>query len=195
MPSRAPVPSLDDLASVASELDDDDHFDKLEKGDVSKSASEVSRSSTGTDTGSDEKLHIAKRETLAVNRLRALVFFVLFLAALIVCIIVYKVTKSADNKAYREHYEGAASKVTEAFLDIMESKMAAATTMTVAMTAYAKDHGSRWPYVTLPDFQPRSATARKQSGALYFHVNPLVTNATRKVWESEYVVGNDSHWM
>ena len=194
MPSRLPVPSLDDLESVASELDDDDHFDKQEKGDVSKSASEVSRSATGTDTG-DEKLHIGKRETVAVNRLRALVFFVLFLAALIVCIIVYKVTKSADNEAYRKQYEGAASKVTDAFLDIMETKMAAATTMTVAMTAYAKDHGNPWPFVTLPDFQPRSATARRQSGALYFHVNPLVTNATRKEWENEYVVGNDSYWM
>ena len=62
-------------------------------------------------------------------------------------------------------------------------------------TSYAEDQREQWPFVTLPDFQQRSATARKQSGALYFQVTPLVTNETRMQWEEDYSVGNASYWM
>ena len=48
--------------------------------------------------------------------------------------------------------------------------------------------------MTLSSFEQRAATARKESGAIYLHINPLVTNATRKEWE-EFVVGEDSYWM
>lgn len=48
--------------------------------------------------------------------------------------------------------------------------------------------------MTLSSFQQRAAAARKQSGSIFFHINPLVTNATRHEWE-QYAAGDDSNWI
>ena len=48
--------------------------------------------------------------------------------------------------------------------------------------------------VTLSSFQQRASTARKQSGALFLHINPMVEDYEKKEWE-QFVVSNDSYWM
>ena len=58
------------------------------------------------------------------------------------------------------------------------------------MTASAQETNSTWPYVTLHDFQQRSASTRSLSGAFYSVVLPIITDDTRKVWE-QYSVANN----
>ena len=156
---------------------------------------------TGTGTGqsedeSSEKLALAKRETRAVLGLRILVFAVLLLAAVAVSVIVYITTKSSENEEFRSQYEGAANRISEAFMGIVETHLSAISSLGVASIAHGVDHDSqRWPYVTLSSFQQRAYTARKQSLALYIHVNPRVELDQREEWESYTGTHPDSVWM
>ena len=84
---------------------------------------------------------------------------------------------------------GAASKVLTSFEDILEQKIAAIAALGVAMTASAQETNSTWPYVTLHDFQQRSASTRSLSGSFFSAVLPIITEATRSEWE-RYSVAN-----
>jgi hypothetical protein len=92
-------------------------------------------------------------------------------------------------------YPGAAKVVLETFTDIVETKFQAVASLGVALTAHEIDHSSQqWPYVTLSSFQQRVATTRKQSGALWVHLNPIVRTDQREDWEN-FASGESSVWM
>lgn len=101
---------------------------------------------TGSDSGSlctmadgeeeveeTERVDLADKETAAVFRLRLLVLLVLLVAAVIVTVIVYFITSTAQKDEYKTQYEGAAKKVLDSFLDIMDSKLGAVSSMGVAI--------------------------------------------------------------
>ena len=101
---------------------------------------------TGSDSGScgtmangeedieeTERVNLADKETAAVFRLRLLVLLVLLLAAVVVTVIVYFITSTAQKDEYKNQYEGAAKKVLDSFMDIMESKLGAVSSMGVAI--------------------------------------------------------------
>lgn len=156
---------------------------------------------TGTGTGqspdeSSEKEILAKKETRAVLGLRLLVFAVLLLAAIAVCIIVFFVTSGSEEEEYKTQYEGAVKQIAEAFVGIVDTRLSAISSLGVAMIAHGRDHDSQfWPYVTLSSFQQRASTARKQSLALYIHVNPKVELDQREEWEHFVGTNPDSVWM
>jgi hypothetical protein len=58
---------------------------------------------------------------------------------------------------------------------------------------YAADTGATWPEVTLPDIDRRSKLVSQQSGATLLVHAPVITNATRKSWESYSV--QQGGWM
>ena len=77
----------------------------------------------------------------------------------------------------------------QSFEDILEQKIAAIAAFGVTMTASAQETNSTWPYVTLHDFQQRSASTRSLSGSFFSAVLPIITAATRSDWET-YSVAN-----
>lgn len=84
---------------------------------------------------SSEKMMLAKKETAAVFRLRVLVFFVLFLAAVAVCAIVYMITSRAQHANYVSQFQAASDLMLGHFIDIAEHKMAAIASLGVTLTA------------------------------------------------------------
>jgi hypothetical protein len=156
--------------------------------------------SSSTDTGygaveqEEEKMQLANRETVIVVRLRLLVFLVLLLASISVSAVVYYTANDAEETEAETQYDSAAERVIEAFIDIVDSKLATVSSLGVAAIAHGVDHTNAWPFVTLSRFQQRAATAREESGALYVHINPMVSESDRQEWE-EFVVGEDSDWM
>ena len=172
----------DDVEVLGAAVDDDD----VETGE----------STSSMDEDQDQKTNLAKKETMAVFRLRLLVFLVLFLAAVAVSVIVYTLTANAEKDEYQNQYEGAAKKVLESFMDIVDSKLGAVTSIAIANIAHGVDHVKSWPFVTLSSFQQRASTARKQSGAMYVHINPMVTDAQKTEWEAFVSKSSeDSYWM
>jgi membrane protein required for beta-lactamase induction len=170
------------------------------------SSGDSSGSNNGDDAGSstagssakeqeEEKIiELASRESTIVFRLRLLVFLVLLIAAVAVSLIVYFITYGAEEEESKTQYEGAAEKVLEAFDNIVDHKLAAVSSLGVALIAHGVDHIRTWPFVTLSSFQQRAATAREESGALYVQINPMVSESDRQEWE-KFVVGEDSKWM
>ena len=86
-------------------------------------------------------------------------------------------------------FVGAATKVVKSFEDILEQKIAAIAALGVSFTASAQETKSTWPYVTLHDFQQRSASTRSLSGSFFSVVLPIIMNDTRSDWEA-YSVAN-----
>ena len=178
-----------DLDSVHS---DDIHSDPSLSEEDQDTGSGSATKSNSNDTSTEEKDQLAKKETKDVFRLRVLVFVVLLLASVAVSVIVFTITSKAEVEEYRTQYEGAAEKVLEAYLDIAMTKLGTVSNLGVA--SVSRDIDQQWPFATLSNFQQRAATARKQSGSIYVHVSPYVTDANREKWE-RYVVGNESRWM
>jgi hypothetical protein len=186
--------ALDEASDYGSSNGDDGSSNI---GDHSKSLGGMNTSSTSTSSGPTEeeaKLDLAKKETTAVFRLRLLVLLVLLLTTVGVSLTMYFITFNGQQGDFEAAFEGSAQKILETFLDIATSRLGTVASLGVSMTAYAIDQKEEWPFVTLSKFQRRAATARSQSGAVYLHTNPLVTDTTRTEWE-KYVVGNASYWM
>ncbi|CAB9526583.1 Receptor-type guanylate cyclase gcy [Seminavis robusta] len=204
-PESAPAAELTNLRAGEDVVHNDDASVGVCVSEIDSSAHDRSGSGITSSHRSDsqdeesarkkEQEQLAKEETNQINRLRWLVFKVLLLAALVISIIVFMISRNAQQDTYHKSYDGAAQHVTDAFQDIMVSKMGAVSSMGVALIAHGRDHYRDWPFVTLSSFQQRASTALVQSGAIYLHFNPLVTNETRHEWEQEYVVGPEAVWI
>lgn len=82
----------------------------------------------------------------------------------------------------------------ETFLDIAQSKMGAAASLTVAEVAYGQDTAKTWPFVTLSSFQQRAATVKTLSGALFIGMNPIVDLSLRQKWQFYTNNDFDGNW-
>jgi len=155
---------------------------------------------TGTSTSTqydkddeEKKIQLAKKESETILRLRLLVFLVLLLASTAVSLVVYFITSDALEEELESQYQAAAKKVTDAFMDIADSKMSALASLGVAVIAHGVDHKQEWPFVTLSSFQQRASTARSQSGALDIELTPLVMEDKRTDWEM--FVKENTEWV
>jgi hypothetical protein len=179
---RVPVDEIDSLSDSSSSSDNDNDTGSSSAG-------------SSADQEDEKVIQLANRETVIVFRLRLLVFLVLLLASIAVSAVVYTITHDAEEAEAKTQYEGAAERVIDAFIDIVDSKLATVSSLGVAAIAHSVDHDTQtWPFVTLSRFQQRAATVREESGALYVHINPMVSESDRQEWE-EFVVGEDSNWM
>lgn len=140
-----------------------------------------------------EKLQLAKKETLAVFRLRLLVFLVLLLAAAAVSVIVFFITNNSQTEECDSQYDGAALKVTEAFVNIAKVKFAAISSLGVALVSNGQDKTENWPFLTISNFQQRATSTRAQSNALSIQINPKVTIDQRDEWE-KFVKSDESYY-
>jgi len=188
---------MDQITNKADSNDDasDGNNDNSEWDDGSATTTNLGGSqdiARGLNDG-EKKIELSKKETLAVLRIRVFVFLVLLLASVAVSLTVYMITKRSVKDEYESQYEAAAKKVIEAFLDIAESKVAALSSLCVAVTALGTDQAQEWPFVTLSNFQQRASIARSQSGALDIQISPLVLDAERADWEN-YTL-NENEWM
>ena len=75
----------------------------------------------------------------------------------------------------------------------MEEKIAALAALGVTITATAIANNSTWPFVTIDQFQQRSASSLSLSGCLHLDLAPIVSDENRLAWE-EYSVAN-KEWL
>jgi uncharacterized membrane protein len=174
---------MESVGSVSSDRDD--------PGSVSETGGSGSRITE--DSSESDREQLAQRETRIVFGLRVLVVIVLLLAAIGVSVVVYYITRNAEVDEFETQYTALADTVLRAFEDIVTQKLGALSSLGVAVIAHGVDLDQTWPFVTLSAFQPRSATARSLSGAVYLSINPIVSYAQRAEWE-EYVV-EEAGWI
>ena len=98
-----------------------------------------------------------------------------------------------SSRALHDSFVGSASRVVQSFENILEQKIAAIAAFGVTITAAAVANNSTWPFVTVDQFQQRSASSRSLSGSLYLQLVPIITDNTRGAWEA-YSVANQG-WL
>jgi hypothetical protein len=165
---------------------------------IDSSEEEFSTSITQTredDSTSKGQEVMAKKETVAVLRLRWLVILVLLLTALAVCLVVYYVSSNAEYEEFVTQYDGVAEKLEASWTDIL-IKMGSVSSLGVALTAETVEHRKdwRWPFVTLTNFEQRAGNARHLSGALFVGISPIVDRSDFEAWD-DFVNSDENNWM
>ena len=131
-------------------------------------------------------------ETKVINVLRVILFLLLVLAAVVVSVGVYRLTKDDETTRFQDHVEANARRILESFHDTLERKMGAINSMATAITSIAMATQQQFPFVTVPDFEMRGADVRTQTGGLIVHYMPIVEDEQREEWE-EYALANRGH--
>jgi class 3 adenylate cyclase len=98
---------------------------------------------------------------------------------------------SQDNVSLQ--FTNYADKVLSELHTNVERRIQGVEALGVAVTSYAKSSNSKWPLVTVPDFDILGASARAIANASYVFMFPVVTNAQRNAWET-YSVENQG-WL
>ncbi|CAB9496686.1 Receptor-type guanylate cyclase gcy [Seminavis robusta] len=154
-------------------------------GDIhgsSQSGSSTATTSKKITEETNEKL--AQRETRHVLYLRLLVCAILLAAALAVSLMVYNISIQAEEDQFQLQFLGAASKVTDTFLEIANDRLGYAGALVVSLVSHAIDREGAWPFVTLSNFPQRAQSVKEQSGILSIGVNPIVERRERRDWEN-----------
>uniref|UniRef100_A0A7S3DSF0 Phosphodiesterase n=1 Tax=Entomoneis paludosa TaxID=265537 RepID=A0A7S3DSF0_9STRA len=173
------------MSLLLSNIDDEEEDDYKSIADDKTSVA----GSVSDHSSEEEQMRLAQKETKAVFGLRVLVILVLLLAAVGVSLAVYFITSNAESAEYDAQFTGAADKVLSSFENIVGQKMGAIGSFCLGITSFAESQSEYWPFVTLEDFEQRSASARTLSNALHMSLLPLVTDTERSEWE-DYSVQN-----
>jgi hypothetical protein len=136
----------------------------------------------------------SKKESVAVDRLRLLVFVVILIAAVSISLTVYMITRDGENKEFESQFNGMAEQLTTTFNGIASQKIGVLGGLRVSFISHAIDHNNTWPFVTLPNFQQRAATAKRMSNSIYLGIHPIVDDSERDDWE-KYVAQEGFQWM
>jgi hypothetical protein len=132
---------------------------------------------------------VARRETKAVNVLRALLLVLLLVTATLASMGVYFYTSNDEKQDFEANYKANAHRIIGSFHDAVERRLGATNSMATAITSYALDTKQTFPFVTVPNFEIRGSDLRVQADAIIVHWLPLVTDETRTAWE-EYALTN-----
>jgi hypothetical protein len=176
--------SHDDSSSSTSRNVDIETTDSHESGKSKKDESNSSNSSN----------RFFNSETKKVNRLRLLVFAVLFVSATIVSALVYFITRAGDDKEFETEFFGLAEQISHAIHGIAHDKAASLGLLRVSYTSQARDTNSSWPFVTLTSFQQRAIAAASLANGLQIGIFPIIEQSNRQAWEN-YVSLQGQSWM
>jgi hypothetical protein len=153
--------------------------------DPSLSSNHSSSSSEEVSSKSGESEHLAKRETVAVNRSKLLVYLVLLVAAVAVGVGAYFYVKREETDDFEEKFKGYSKELLEGAernaKDIFGELFAVSRALTSFMLSV---EASPWPNATLPQFDIRTTPAFESfSGPELFFFAPIVTRKQKKAWE------------
>jgi hypothetical protein len=141
------------------------------------------------------KQEFALTETGYILSLRVLVIVLLIIVAAGVCVLVFVISRNAENDEVEVQFEGASQQILKAFDAIKTDRISALSSLAVAAIAHGVDHSRSWPFVALSSFQQRSLTARSNSGILQVSINTFVPEEKRDEWERYVVEEVDSQWI
>jgi hypothetical protein len=162
------------------------------------SRDDMSNRSSKFDERSAESDHqdgkaLASRESKAVWHLRLLVFAVLLLTMVLFSLGTYFYTSNAETDEFEQQFHEDATKVLQSLGESLDKAIAGVDTMVLSMLSYARDTNQTWPYVTVPDFESRSAKFLALTNAVVFMQFTLITPETRGKWEA-YSADNGPAW-
>jgi class 3 adenylate cyclase len=180
--------ALDSLDSLEPVIESEDH---VEEDDASAAYSEDTDPSVANGTTSmkesaarNERESLGAKETRNVLFLRFFAFFILLLTSILVCLGVYFYTKRDEEEDFEYVYEASAERLIQSFHESVSRLLAGVDAGAVAITSYALDTGTNFPYVTVPDWELRAANTRVITKSITCQWFPLVQEEDRLGWEA-----------
>jgi hypothetical protein len=156
-------------------------------------SNESTTSTTSPDGGGDGERDFSKKESKAINYLRVLVFVILFVAAVAVSFIVFRIARNGEETEFVSKFDAVAEQLTTIFMNVPDEKFGTLGSLSVAYTAQARDTNATFPYVTLTSFQQRASTSRRLSGSFLTAYQPIIDDDDKTAWE-RYVT-QEKDWM
>jgi hypothetical protein len=133
----------------------------------------------------------ARRENRAISSAKLLVLFFLLSLAVVVSYVWYTLTKAMEENAYQDYFNEYSTKLVEIFLERVEYKALTASTIAMSLTSHVSHSSSmEWPFVSFPNFERRTAGARRLTSATSVWFSPLVHEENRSLWET-YATDNE----
>lgn len=156
-------------------------------GGATQSQSGNSRSEDDYSTGANA----ARRENLVISSAKLFVLFFLLSLAVVVSYLWYQFTKAMEEDSYQDGFNEHATRLVDSFLEKVEYKVLTASTLAMSLTSHVSHSSSmEWPFVSFPNFERRTAGARRLSGATSIWFSPLVLEENRSLWET-YATDNE----
>jgi len=134
---------------------------------------------------------IAKRETRFVRWMRFFVMTVLIGSTISVAYAVYAYTVGNEQQQFEQDFKANAHKVLSGMGDSFDLTLTAVDSMVVTMVSFARYTNASWPFVTIPNFETRSAKIRTLSKATVIFLYLRVSRDQRKEWEA-YATANNA---
>ena len=158
------------------------------------SSSNNSHNSSGDEvassTNGNESNTLAKRETVAVNRSKYLVYVVLSVAAVAIGVGTHFYVKGNEKEDFESKFNGYADELLEGAernaKDIFGQLLSVSHALTSHMlSTAATNNTSPWPNATLPQFDIRTTPAFETfTGPELFLFAPMVSSEQKKSWEA-----------
>jgi len=132
----------------------------------------------------EERSTLGKQESEAIEWLYWTVVFVWFMVGISFGSMVYGSIREGQEIVFREQFAYNAQQVTDKFQSQLRQTLDAADNLSVDITSYALATGSKFPFVTLPDFELKGANARITGDTLMIYYFPYVKDALKGRWET-----------
>jgi len=127
---------------------------------------------------------LAAKESRVLMWLRLVIFVLLAFISCLVCAAVYRSTYKNQIETFEKEFRGYGSRVIDYFHKTFERQLQAIDALSVQITSEARARGTRFPFVTLPDFEIRGSNIRTLSALPIVMWLPLVQEEDRAEWES-----------
>jgi hypothetical protein len=136
---------------------------------------------------------IAKRETVAVGRLKVIVSLVLIVSTVAVATFVYKYLSRSEEARFREKFRDDGYKIYSSIGASLDKTFGMLDATSVMLVTHAKETNQTWPFVTMSDFGIRVAKLLLLTDVILVTALPVVTPDQRRKWEA-YSVAHD-YWV
>ena len=155
--------------------------------------SQQSNQTGGSKLESEESLNIARKENMAVNMWRLIMFSVLIITTISMAVIVFLFVSTTENQEFLTSFDVDSNKIHESLLSSMDTKLEALDSLAMFMVTNAREKNETWPNTSLNDFAPKAAKMRILSHAIALQEYKLVQEDERSEWEA-YAKANEG-WV
>ena len=136
---------------------------------------------------------IARKDTKAACHLRVLVIALFIFMSVFVPIIIYITARKNEENSFNSEFDALATKVVDSFEFNVARKLGAIDSLDISVTSYAVGMNLTFPFVTIPDFDLRSANTLALADTFSVFLVPLVLDTVRSEWE--VYSANNKNWI
>jgi len=130
-------------------------------------------------------------ENRRITGARLAVFGFLLLSALAVSLAVFFYIRRMERQEFDDTFDAQAVRILELFHQSVAERLQAIDALSTMITLYALNTGSKFPNVTIPNFEMLGSNSRIISGGVFISFGLLVTDDQRAGWE-EYARQNQN---